>query len=278
MGSMLYERGVFINRCYDELNLSQPELVRSIHEEYLQAGAQIVESNTFGANAFRLGQFGFQDKVFAINKAGAELARQAVAQLADKQAGEAWVAGSVGPLGVLLEPLGKTSLEEARAAFAEQIKGLVAGGVDMLVIETISALNEAEQALLAAADAAPGIPVLALVTVDEEANCLDGASCESAATKLSSWGADAVGVNCSAGPETVLSAMELMAMATTLPLVVMPNAGMPRAIEGRNIYLCSPEYIANFSKKFLKAGVQYLGGCCGTTPNHIRAMKSAIDR
>ncbi len=276
MGSMLYDRGVFINRCYDELNLSQPELVRSIHEEYLQAGAEIIESNTFGANAFRLARFGLQDKVFAINRAGAQLARQAVAQLADKQAGEAWVAGSIGPLGVLIEPLGKIGLEEARAAFTEQIKGLVAGGVDLLVVETISALNEAEQALLAAAEAAPGVPVFALVTVDEEANCLDGASCETAAAKLTSWGADAVGVNCSVGPATVLTAIERMAAATSLPLVVMPNAGMPRAIEGRNIYLCSPEYMANFSKKFLKVGVQYLGGCCGTTPNHIRAIKSAM--
>jgi homocysteine S-methyltransferase len=276
MGSMLYDRGVFINRCYDELNLSQPELVRSIHEEYLQAGAEIVETNTFGANAFRLAHFGMQDKVFAINQAGAKLARQAVAQLADKQAGEAWVAGSIGPLGVLLEPLGKTSFAEARAAFAAQIQGLVAGGVDLLVLETISALNEAEQALAAAAEAAPGVPVLALVTVDEEANCLDGATCETAAARLTSWGAQAVGVNCSAGPATVLTAIERISAATSLPLVVMPNAGMPRAIEGRNIYLCSPEYMANFAKKFLKAGVQYLGGCCGTTPNHIRAIKSAM--
>ncbi len=218
MGSMLYDRGIFINRCYDELNLSQPELVRSIHEEYLQAGAEIIESNTFGANAFRLSHFGLQDKVFAINQAGAKLARQAVAQLADKQAGDAWVGGSIGPLGVLLEPLGKTSLCEARAAFSEQIRGLVAGGVDMLVIETISALNEAEQALLAAAHAAPGVPVLTLVTVDEEANCLDGATCETAATKLTAWGADAIGVNCSAGPATVLTAIERMAAATSLPL------------------------------------------------------------
>jgi homocysteine S-methyltransferase len=276
MGTMLYARGVFINRCYDELNLSQPELVRSIHEEYLQAGAEIVESNTFGANSFRLLRHGLQDKVFEINQAGARLARQAVAQLADKQAGDAWVAGSIGPLGVLLEPLGKTSLDEARAAFKEQIEGLVAGGVDLLVIETISALNEAEQAMLAAKEAAPGIPVLAVVTVDDDANCLDGATSETAAAKLTAWGADAVGVNCSAGPATVLTAIERMAAATSLPLVVMPNAGMPRAIEGRNIYLCSPEYMANFSKKFLKTGVQFLGGCCGTTPNHIRAMKSAM--
>ncbi len=276
MGTMLYERGVFINRCYDELNLSQPELVRSVHEEYLQAGAEIIESNTFGANAFRLLRHGLQDKVFAINEAGAKLARQAVEQLADKQAGSAWVAGSIGPLGVLLEPLSKVSLEEARAAFVAQIEGLVAGGVDLLVIETISALNEAEQAMLAAKQVAPHLPVLALVTVDDEANCLDGASCESAAAKLTAWGADAIGVNCSAGPATVLTAIERMSAASSLPLVVMPNAGMPRAIEGRNIYLCSPEYMANFSKKFLKTGVQFLGGCCGTTPNHIRAMKSAM--
>jgi methionine synthase I (cobalamin-dependent)/5,10-methylenetetrahydrofolate reductase len=276
MGTMLYARGVFINRCYDELNLSQPELVRSVHEEYLQSGAEIIETNTFGANAFRLQRHGLRDKVFAINQAGAKIARQAVAQLADKQAGEAWVAGAIGPLGVLLEPLGKTSLEEARAAFKEQIEGLVAGGVDLLVLETISALNEAEQALLAAKEAAPNLPVIALVTVDEDANCLDGASCETAAGKLASWGADAIGVNCSAGPATVLTAIERIAAATSLPLVVMPNAGMPRAVEGRNIYLCSPEYMANFSKKFLKAGVQFLGGCCGTTPNHIRAMKSAM--
>ena len=276
MGTMLYGRGVFINKCFDELNLSQPELVRSVHEEYLQSGAQVIETNTFGANAFRLQRHGLRDKVFSINEAGARLARQAVAQLADKQASEAWVAGSIGPLGVLLEPLGKTSLEEAKAAFKEQIEGLVAGGVDLLVVETISALNEAEQAILAAHEAAPGIPVIALVTVDDEANCLDGASCETAAAKLTAWGVDAVGVNCSAGPATVLTAIERIATATALPLVVMPNAGMPRAIEGRNIYLCSPEYMANFSKKFLKAGVQYLGGCCGTTPNHIRAMKSAM--
>jgi methionine synthase I (cobalamin-dependent)/5,10-methylenetetrahydrofolate reductase len=276
MGTMLYGRGVFINKCFDELNLSQPELVRSVHEEYLQSGAEVIETNTFGANAFRLQRHGLRDKVFAINQAGARLARQAVAQLADKQAGQAWVAGSVGPLGVLLEPLGKTSLEEARAAFKEQIEGLVAGGVDMLAIETISALNEAEQAILAAREVAPGLPVIALVTVDDDAHCLDGASCETAASKLDSWGADAVGVNCSAGPATVLTAIERISAATSLPLVVMPNAGMPRSIEGRNIYLCSPEYMANFSKKFLKAGVQFLGGCCGTTPNHIRAMKSAM--
>src|ERR1700761_1960283 len=279
MGTMLYARGVFINRCYDELNLSQPELIRSIHEEYLQCGAEIIETNTFGANSFRLARYGFEDQVAAINQAGVRIARQAVEQLKDKQAGTAWVAGSLGPLGIPLEPLGKTSLEEARAAFAEQIRGLIAGGpgvgVDLLVIETMPALNEAEQALLAAHDVAPDIPVIALVTVDEEAHCLDGATPEMAAAKLTAWGADAIGVNCSTGPATVLTAIESMAAESSLPLAVMPNAGMPRAVDGRNIYLCSPEYMASFTKKFLKAGVQFIGGCCGTTPNHIRAMKSA---
>ena len=276
MGTTLYSRGVFINRCYDELNLSQPELVRSVHEEYLQSGAEVLETNTFGANSFRLERHGLQDKVFEINRAGARIARQAVAQLADKQAGVAWVAGAVGPLGVRLEPVGKTSLEEARQAFAEQIRGLVAGGVDLLIIETMPALNEAEQALRAAREAAPQLPVLAMVTVDEEANCLDGASPETAAARLTAWGADAIGCNCSVGPATILTAVEQMAAGTSLPLMAMPNAGMPRAIEGRNIYLCSPEYMASFARKFQKAGVQFIGGCCGTTPNHIRAMKSAL--
>jgi methionine synthase / methylenetetrahydrofolate reductase (NADH) len=276
MGTTLYARGVFINRCYDELNLSQPDLVRSVHEDYLQAGAELIETNTFGANAFRLLRYGFQDQVFAINKAGAEIARQAVRQIEEKQAGKAWVAGAIGPLGIHLEPLGKTGLDEARAAFAEQVRGLVAGGVDLLVIETITALNEAEQAILAAREVAPNLPIIAMITVDEEANCLDGTSPEHAAARLAAAGADVIGCNCSTGPATVLTAVERLSAATSLPLAAMPNAGTPRAVDGRNIYLCSPEYMASFARKFLKAGVQFIGGCCGTTPNHIRAIKSAI--
>ncbi len=276
MGTSLYDRGIFFNRCYDELNLSQPELVRTVHEEYLQAGAQIIETNTFGANALRLQRYGLQDQVAAINRAGAEVARKAVNQLAEKQSGEAWVAGAIGPLGVLLEPLGKTGLDEARAAFAEQVRSLAEGGVDLLFIETVSALNEAEQAILAAKATAPQLPVLVMVTVDEDANCLDGSTPESAAARLTAWGADAIGCNCSTGPATVLTAIERMASATDLPLIAMPNAGMPRAIEGRNIYLSSPEYMASFARKFIKAGVQFIGGCCGTNPSHIRAMKSSL--
>jgi methionine synthase / methylenetetrahydrofolate reductase(NADPH) len=276
MGTVLYARGVFINRCYDELNLSDPNLILSIHEEYLQAGAEIVETNTFGANRFRLTRHGLAAKVSDINAAGVRLARQAVDHLKEKQAGTAYVAGSIGPLGVRLEPLGKTGLDEARAAFAEQIRALADAGVDLLIIETMPALNEAREALLAAEENAPNLPVLVMVTVDDESNCLDGSSPEQAAALLTEWGAGAIGVNCSTGPSTVLTALECMRAATNLPLAAMPNAGMPRAIEGRNIYLCSPEYMASFARKAIAAGAQIVGGCCGTTPNHTRAMRSAM--
>jgi methionine synthase I (cobalamin-dependent)/5,10-methylenetetrahydrofolate reductase len=276
MGTVLYGRGIFINRSYDELNLSDPGLILSIHEEYLQAGAELLETNTFGANRFRLARHGLAAKVAEINAAGVRLARQAVEHLKDKQAGEAWVGGSVGPLGVRLEPLGKTGLDEARAAFAEQIVALRDAGADILIIETMPALNEAHEALAAAREVAPDLPVLVMVTVDDESNCLDGASPAHAAALLTEWGASAIGVNCSTGPATVLTAIEAMRGATTLPLAAMPNAGMPRAVEGRNIYLCSPEYMASFARKAIAAGAQIVGGCCGTTPNHIRAMRSAM--
>lgn len=276
MGTMLYGRGVFIHRCYDELNLSQPDLVRAVHEEYLQAGAEILETNTFGANRFRVQRHGLQDQVHAINVAGAQLARHAVDQAREKQAAEAYVAGAVGPVGVQIEPLGKVAFEEVREVFAEQIRALAEGGVDLLSIETMTSLSEVHQAILAAREAAPQLPIIALMTIDEEGNMLDGSSPETAARKLTEWGADAIGCNCSAGPATVLSAVERMRAATTLPLAAMPNAGMPRAVDGRNIYLCSPEYMASFVRKFAAAGVQFIGGCCGTTPNHIRAMRSTL--
>ena len=276
MGTVLYARGVFINRCYDELNLTDPGLILSIHEEYLQAGSEIIETNTFGANRFRLARHGLAGSVAQINAAGVKLARQAVDHLKEKQAGEAWVAGSVGPLGVRLEPLGKTGLDEARAAFAEQIDALAEAGADLIIIETMSALNEAREALAAAREVAPDLPVLVMVTVDDEGNCLDGASPAQAASLLTEWGAGAIGVNCSTGPATALTAIEAMRAATALPLAAMPNAGLPRAVEGRNIYLCSPEYMAEFTRKAIVAGVQFVGGCCGTTPNHIRAMRSAM--
>jgi methionine synthase I (cobalamin-dependent)/5,10-methylenetetrahydrofolate reductase len=280
MGTMLYARGIFINRCYDELNLSQPELVREIHAEYLQAGAEVIETNTFGANAFRLEMHGLKDKVREINLAGVRLARECVNQIREKQASEAFVAAAIGPLGVRLEPLGKVGLDEARAAFAEQIRALVEGGpgvgADLLVIETMTSLAEAEQAILAARSVDPKVPVVVMMTVDEEGNCLDGTSAETAAVKLTEWGADALGCNCSAGPATVLSVIERMRPVTSKPLAAMPNAGIPRAVEGRTIYLTSPEYMASFTRKLVKAGASIVGGCCGTTPSYIRAMKSSL--
>jgi len=280
MGTMLYARGVFINRCYDELNLSQPELVREIHAEYLQAGAEVIETNTFGGNAFRLELHGLKDKVREINMAGVRLARECVNQIRDKQACEAFVAGAIGPLGVRLEPLGKVGLDEARAAFEQQIRALVEGGpgvgADLLIIETMTSLAEAEQAILAARSVAPGVRVVVMMTVDEEGSCLDGAPAETAAIKLTEWGADAVGCNCSSGPATVLSVIERMRPVTTKPLAAMPNAGIPRAVEGRTIYLTSPEYMASFTRKLVKAGASIVGGCCGTTPSYTRAMKSYL--
>jgi methionine synthase / methylenetetrahydrofolate reductase(NADPH) len=288
MGTLLYARGVAASRSIDELNLSEPNLILSAHEEYLQAGAELLETNTFGANRFRLARHGLAAKMAEINAAGVRLARQAADRLKEKQAPDsgvaAWVAGSVGPLGVRLEPLGKTGLDEARAAFADQIAALAGNGdhrgsrpgVDLLIIETMPALNEARQALEAAKSVAPQLPVLVMVTVDDESECLDGSSPAQAAALLTEWGADAIGVNCSTGPATVLTAIEAMRSATPLPIAAMPNAGLPRAVEGRNIYLCSPEYMASFARKAIAAGAQLVGGCCGTTPNHIRAMRSAI--
>jgi homocysteine S-methyltransferase len=276
MGTMLYSCGVFINRCYDELNVTQPEMVRSVHEQYLQAGAEIIETNTFGANSFRLERFGLSDKVGEFNLAGATIARQCVDAIREKQGTQAFVAGAVGSLGLRLEPLGKIGLDEARASFAEQIAALAEGGVDLLILETMMSVDEAEQAVLAAREVAPQLKVVVLFTVDEEANCLDGTSPEVAAQRITAIGADAVGCNCSMGPATVLTVVERMRAATTLPIVAMPNAGMPRNVEGRNIYLTSPEYMGSFARKFVRAGANWVGGCCGTTPAHIRAMRSAL--
>jgi len=270
MGTLLYAKGVFINRCYDELNLSQPELIGGIHHEYLQAGAEVIETNTFGANSQRLARHSMADRVHDINFAGARLAREAAKSF------DAWVAGSVGPLGVRIEPLGKMSFEEARAAFRDQISALVEGGVDLLMLETFGYLEELHQAILAAREVNPRIPVVAQVTIDEDGNCLDGSTPEMFAPRLEEWGADVLGCNCSVGPVAMLDAIEGIRSVTSLPLSAQPNAGVPRAVEGRNIYLCSPEYMASYARKFVTAGVRVVGGCCGTTPDHIRMMKSAL--
>jgi len=270
MGTLLYAKGIFINRSYDELNLAQPDLIRGIHHEYLQAGAEIIETNTFGANSFRLARHSLADKVGDINRAGARLAREAAKSF------DVWVAGSVGPLGTRIEPLGKTSFQEARDAFRQQIEALVEGGIDLLILETFGYLEEIHQAMLAAKDINASLPLVAQVTIDEDGNCLDGSDPETFAPKLAEWGAHVVGCNCSVGPVAMLDAIERVRAATSLPLSAQPNAGIPRSVEGRNIYLCSPEYMASYARKFVAAGVRVVGGCCGTTPEHIRAMKSAL--
>ncbi|MGA3087755.1 MAG: bifunctional homocysteine S-methyltransferase/methylenetetrahydrofolate reductase [Terriglobales bacterium] len=270
MGTLLYAKGIFINRCYDELNLSQPELIRGVHHDYLHAGAEIIETNTFGANSFRLARHSLADRVRDINLAGAHVAREAAKSF------DVWVAGSVGPLGVRIEPLGKTSLEEARTAFREQVAALVEGGVDLLMLETFGYLEELHQAVLACRDVNPKIPLVAHVTIDEDGDCLDGSDAEAFAARLTAWNVDVIGINCSVGPVAMLDAIERVHAVTSLPLAAQPNAGMPRSVEGRNIYLCSPEYMASYTRKFVAAGVQLIGGCCGTTPDHIRAMKSSL--
>lgn len=270
MGTLLYAKGVFINRCYDELNLSQPELIRAIHHDYLQAGAEIIETNTFGANSFRLARHSIADKARDINRAGARLAKEAAKSF------DVWVAGSVGPLGNRIEPLGKTSFEEARQAFREQIEALAEGGVDILMMETFGYLEELHQAMLAAKDVGAKLPLVVQVTIDEDGNCLDGSTPETFAPRLEEWGADVIGCNCSVGPVAMLDAIERVRAISSLPLAAQPNAGIPRSVEGRNIYLCSPEYMASYARKFVAAGARIVGGCCGTTPDHIRVMKSAL--
>jgi methionine synthase I (cobalamin-dependent)/5,10-methylenetetrahydrofolate reductase len=270
MGTLLYARGIFINRSYDELNLSQPDLIRGVHHDYLQAGAEIIETNTFGANVFRLSRHSLADKVGDINRAGARLAREAAKSF------DVWVAGSVGPLGTRIEPLGKTSFLEARDAFRQQIEALVEGGVDLLILETFGYLEEIHQAMLAAKDVSPALPIVAQVTIDEDGNCLDGSDPETFGPKLAEWGGDVIGCNCSVGPVAMLDAIERVRAVTSLPLSAQPNAGIPRSVDGRNIYLCSPEYMASYARKFVAAGVRVVGGCCGTTPDHIRTMKAAL--
>src|SRR3974377_31792 len=270
MGTLLYSKGIFINRCYDEMNVSQPDLIRGIHSEYLQAGAEVIETNTFGRNSFPLGKHGCLDKLMDINRMGARLAREAAKSF------DALVAGAVGPLGVRIEPLGKLSLAEARNAFRDEVEALNEEGLDLVILETFGYLEELHQAILAARDVNPNLPVVAQVTIDEEGNCLDGSSPEHYGPQLQEWGADVVGCNCSVGPVGMLDAMERVRAVTTAPLSAQPNAGMPRNVEGRNIYLCSPEYMAEYARRFVDVGVRLVGGCCGTTPDHIHVMKAFL--
>ncbi len=265
MGTRLYDKGVFLNRCFDEANLSRPELVRAIHEEYARAGADVLETNTFGANRPKLTPHGLGDRLHELNVRGAQLAREAAGP-------SVFVAGAIGPLGLRIEPWGPTSREEARGFFAEQARALVEGGVDALVLETFADLNEAGEALRACREVAPDVPVVAQMTIDEDGCSLYGTPPEVFAKRLADWGADVIGLNCSVGPAPMLKTIERMAQVTDRPLAAQPNAGLPRLVDGRSLYLCSPEYMGSYARKFIQAGVRIVGGCCGTTPEHVKQI------
>jgi methionine synthase / methylenetetrahydrofolate reductase(NADPH) len=268
MGTMLYAKGVFINRSFDELNLSTPALISEVHRQYVEAGAEIVETNTYGANRTRLTPYGLGEKVAAINEAGVRLAREA--------AGEAvFVAGSMGPLGARIAPIGRIAFPEARDVFLEQATALIEAGVDLLILETFSDLHELDAALQAARQAAGAdFPIVAQVTIDDAGALRDGTDTETFTRQLDRWPADAIGLNCSAGPKVMLETIERMAGLTSKALTAMPNAGHPVRLEGRSLYLCSPEYMAQYARRFLDAGVRIIGGCCGTTPEHIKQVRA----
>ncbi len=263
MGSMLISRGALASRCLDELNLSLPALVRDVHRDYARAGAEILKTNTFGANRKRLGTFGFGEKVRAINQAGVRIAR-------DASRDQAFIAGVVGPLGALLEPLGATTCEEARGLFREQVEALVEAGVDLLMLETFQNLNELREAILAAREAAgPEMVIAAHVSVEDDGTLADGASIGEFTRSLDDGPADIIGVNCSSGPSAVLETMEKMAAYTSKPLSALPNAGVGGVV-------CSPAYMARYARRFQRLGARITGGCCGTTPEHIREIREEL--
>jgi methionine synthase I (cobalamin-dependent)/5,10-methylenetetrahydrofolate reductase len=270
MGTMLYAKGVFINRCFESLNQTQPDLVVDVHGDYLKAGADVIETNTFGANRMKLRGFGLGDQVREINLAGATLARRAV----EKSGQPAYVAGAIGPLGVRIEPWGKTGIDEAEAMFREQAQALVDGKVDLFILETFRDLNEIGAAI-AAVRSVCDLPIVAQMTTEEDGASLDGAPPEQFAPELIARGASIVGVNCSVGPAPMLETIERLSEVTDVWLSAQPNAGKPRDIEGRNLYLCSPEYMASYARRFIASGVRLVGGCCGTTPEHIRQIALA---
>src|SRR5947208_2671712 len=268
MGTMLYAKGVFTSKGFDALNEPQPDLVVEVHQEYVRAGADIVETNTFGANRIKLGAFGLADKLHAINVQGAKIARHAARE-------SSYVAGAIGPLGIRIEPWGKTGVDEAREYFREQATALLEGGVDLFMLETFRDLNEIGAAIDAVRSVSD-LPIVAQMTTEEDGNTLDGTPPERFAPELEKRGATIIGVNCAVGPGPMLETIERMETVTPLKLSAQPYAGKPRDIEGRNIYLCSPEYMASYARRFVLHNVRVVGGCCGTTPEHIRQIKAAV--
>jgi methionine synthase I (cobalamin-dependent)/5,10-methylenetetrahydrofolate reductase len=268
MGTMLYQRGVYINRCYDELNLASRDLVLGVQRDYVKAGADIIESNTYGANRLKLAGYGLDDKAYEINHAGVRIAREAAGE-------RAFVAGAIGPLGIRIEPYGKTSAEEAQAIFREQAEALLEGGVDLFVLETFSDVSEIQQALLAVRSISD-LPIVAQITIQTDGNTSYGTAPETFTTQLDEWGADVIGLNCSVGPATMLEALEKMRTVTRRKLSAQPNGGLPRQVDGRMFYMASPEYMAKYAKRLIQAGAKFVGGCCGTTPEHIKQIANAV--
>jgi methionine synthase I (cobalamin-dependent)/5,10-methylenetetrahydrofolate reductase len=268
MGTMLYAKGVFVNRSFDSLNLAEPELVAGVHREYVRAGADVLETNTFGANRLKLAVFGLAEKLHDINVAGARIVRQVARE-------RAYVAGAIGPLGIRIEPWGKIGVDEAEAYFREQAQALLEGGVDLFVLETFRDLNEIGAAI-AAVRSITDLPIVAQMTTEEDGSSLDGTLPERFAPALVARGATVVGLNCSVGPAPMLETIERIEQSVRVPLSAQPNAGRPRDIEGRTIYLSSPEYMASYARRFVAQGVRLVGGCCGTTPEHIRQIKLAV--
>ncbi|RMG06861.1 MAG: bifunctional homocysteine S-methyltransferase/methylenetetrahydrofolate reductase [Acidobacteria bacterium] len=268
IGTRLYEKGVYINRNYDEINLTAPELVLEIHEEYVRAGAEIIETNTYGATRHKLQLFGLENKLREINIAAAQIARKAAGD-------KVFVAGAIGPLGLRIEPYGPTSFDEAKDMFKEQAEALLEGGVDLFVIETFSDLSEIQQAIKAIKEVCD-LPIVAQMTIQTDGKTTFGADAKLIALRLEEYGADVVGLNCGVGPTHILSALEQMREVTDKKLSAQPNAGLPRDIQGRQFYMCSPEYMSKFAKRFIKAGASFIGGCCGTTPKHIKMMCDVV--
>lgn len=268
VGTRLYDKGVYINRSYDELNLSAPDLVREVHDEYVKAGADIIETNSFGATRHKLRQYGLEEKLRDINIAAARLAREAAGD-------EVLVAGAIGPLGIRIEPFGPTSFDEAKDLFKEQAEALLEGGVDLFILETFSELPVIEQALRAVRELGD-FPVIAQMTIQMDGNTTFGTSPEVFTARLDELGADVIGLNCGMGPNHILTALEKMRSVTSRPLSAQPNAGLPRDVQGRQFYMGSPEYMAKFAKRFVQAGARFVGGCCGTTPAHIKLISDSV--
>jgi homocysteine S-methyltransferase len=274
MGTQLYEHGVPYERCFDELNLLQPDLVQQIHRAYIAAGAEVIETNTFAANRVRLSAYGLGDRVRDINFQAVKIAREA-----KEVSGEAvFLAGSISSIGRPLAPSGIITQAEARAIFVEQIEALLEAGVDLLVLETFSNVAELTEAVQAARSVSADLPIVASVSVAEDGLTLAGARPEDVVEALEPLGVAAVGVNCGVGPQTALDAIKRMAVRTSRPLAAMPNAGVPTLANGRQMYVATPEYFADYARRFTSAGVALIGGCCGTSPAHIKAMRAVLPR